>query len=104
MTIWRTESTAVQELGQTHKRRPSGHRFVVHDLAAGQDQVAVPLGRARGGADRHGALRQPQVPADVPDHLRRHLVQHREVAEPVDCLQDQRPAAPGGYGFTPLKR
>jgi hypothetical protein len=65
----------------------AGARRVVDDLAARPDQVTVPLSRTRRGIHRAGSLRQPQVAADVPYHLRRHLVQRREVAQPAERLQ-----------------
>jgi len=50
MTIWRTESTAVQELGQTHKRRPSGQRlkrgYAVRSIDAIAHSDQLPLRQA----------------------------------------------------------
>jgi len=53
--------------------------------------VPMLLGRARRGVHRGGALGQPQITAEVPDHRRLRVSQRREVPQPAETLrQDQQ--------------
>jgi hypothetical protein len=64
-------------------RAPAGSRTSSLRARPGCD-AARPRGPRRTPGDMP---RQPQIPADVPDHLRGLLVQHGEVPQPVECLQ-----------------